>query len=52
MAEYLPYLFYGAPGRTRTCYPRLSLPTTPFDALIITRFVVWTISSPFQVSHV
>ena len=35
MAHILPYLFYGAPGRTRTCYPRLSLPSTPFDALIL-----------------
>ena len=52
MAHILPYLFYGAPGRTRTCYPRLSLPSTPFDALITIRFVVWTISSPLQVSHV
>ena len=27
-----PFDLYGAPGRIRTCDPRLSLPTTPFDA--------------------
>ena len=41
----------GAPGRTRTCNPRLSLPTTAFTASEF-EFVVWTISSPSQVLHV
>ena len=47
---------FGTPGRIRTCYPRLSLPTTAFAAVPIISlsgtFVVWTISSPFQVPHV
>ncbi len=52
----------GTPGRIRTCYPRLSLPTTAFAAVLAgvryyrthykRTFVVWTISSPFQVPHV
>ena len=41
----------GAPGRTRTCNRRLSLPTTAFAAPP-GGFVVWTISSPSQVPHV
>ncbi len=33
----------GAPGRTRTCYPRLSLPTTPFDAALhLSWRVLWS----------
>jgi hypothetical protein len=42
----------GAPGRTRTCNPRLSLPTTALTASAIAEFVVWTISSPSQAPHV
>ena len=42
---------FGAPGRTRTCNPRLSLPTTVFTAAH-NAFVVWTISSPSQAPHV
>ena len=40
----------GAPGRTRTCNPRLSLPLLFSQPL--SGFVVWTISSPSQVLHV
>ena len=32
-AHYKPQVEHGAPGRTRTCNPRLSLPTTAFAAL-------------------
>jgi len=49
MGDY-PFLLIGAPGRTRTCYPQLSL------LLLLSQphqeFVVWTISSPLQVPHV
>ena len=41
----------GAPGRTRTCNRRLSLPL-PLSRPRRVGFVVWTISSPSQAPHV